>query len=196
MGKTIATCFKRVGANGATMVEDGQVHARTAPLLSLPYGVESRCSPLSCLLNCECPAPTSIMLPPHPLSIAYLSHSFQCYPLTLTRFRRLSPRALCQTLIDEIDFTEGMEIERGYLSPYFVQNQELQTCEFTNPKILITDRKIANMNELVPLLEGLIKTKVISDAWESVVGGEWGVLYQYLHAVGWRDIGGQHLLVG
>ena len=45
-------------------------------------------------------------------------------------------------------------------SPYFVQNQELQTCEFSNPKVLITDRKIQNMNELVPLLEGLIKTKV------------------------------------
>lgn len=70
------------------------------------------------------------------------------------------PAAWLQTLIDEIEFTEGMEIERGYISPYFVQNQELQTCDFNKPRILITDRKITNMNELVPLLEGLIKTKV------------------------------------
>jgi len=87
MGRTIASCFKRVGANGATMVEDGQ------------------------------------------------------------------------TLVDEIDFTEGMEIERGFISPYFVKNQEAQTCEMESPRVLITDRKITNMNELVPLLEGLVQSK-------------------------------------
>ena len=62
MGRTIASCFKRVGQNGATMVEDGQ------------------------------------------------------------------------TLVDEIDFTEGMEIERGFISPYFVKNQEAQTCEMEDPR--------------------------------------------------------------
>ena len=87
MGRTIASCFKRVGANGATMVEDGQ------------------------------------------------------------------------TLTDEIDFTEGMEIDRGFISPYFVKNQEAQTCEMESPRILITDRKINNMNELVPVLEGLVQSK-------------------------------------
>jgi len=86
MGRTISNCFKRVGPNGATTVEDGQ------------------------------------------------------------------------TLVDEIDFTEGMELDRGYLSPYFVKNQESQSCELENPRVLITDRKIQNMNELVPILEGLIKT--------------------------------------
>merc|ERR1719263_756943 len=87
MGRTIANCFKRVGSNGATMVEDGQ------------------------------------------------------------------------TLMDEIDFTEGMEIERGYISPYFVKNQETQTCELESPRVLVTDRKIGNMNDLVPLLEGLVQSK-------------------------------------
>ena len=87
MGRTIASCFKRVGQNGATMVEDGQ------------------------------------------------------------------------TLMDEIDFTEGMEIERGFISPYFVKNQEAQTCEMETPRILVTDRKIGNMNELVPILEGLVQSK-------------------------------------
>jgi len=87
MGRTIANCFKRTGANGATMVEDGQ------------------------------------------------------------------------TLTDEIEFTEGMEIERGYISPYFVKNQETQTCELEGPRILVTDRKIGNMNDVVPLLEGLVQSK-------------------------------------
>ncbi len=132
MGRTIASCFKRVGQNGATMVEDGQ------------------------------------------------------------------------TLVDEIDFTEGMEIERGFISPYFVKNQEAQTCEMEDPRskrhaarlrmgffrllslilsldllthtlslalafasslysatptVLVTDRKIGNMNELVPILEGLVSSK-------------------------------------
>jgi len=87
MGRTIANCFKRTGANGATMVEDGQ------------------------------------------------------------------------TLTDEIEFTEGMEIERGYISPYFVKNQETQTCELESPRVLVTDRKIGNMNDLVPLLEGLVQSK-------------------------------------
>ena len=87
MGRTIASCFKRVGSNGATMVEDGQ------------------------------------------------------------------------TLMDEIDFTEGMEIDRGFVSPYFVKNQEAQTCEMDAPRILVTDKKIGNMNELVPVLEGLVTSK-------------------------------------
>ena len=87
MGRTIANCFKRTGANGATMVEDGQ------------------------------------------------------------------------TLTDEIEFTEGMEIERGFISPYFVKNQETQTCELEGPRILVTDRKIGNMNDVVPLLEGLVQSK-------------------------------------
>lgn len=87
MGRTISTCFNRVGANGATMVEDGQ------------------------------------------------------------------------TLTDEIDFTEGMEIDRGFVSPYFVKNQETQLCEMESPRVLITDRKIGNMQEIVPLLEGLVASK-------------------------------------
>jgi len=87
MGRTIASCFQRVGPNGATTVEEGQ------------------------------------------------------------------------TLVDEIDFTEGMEIDRGFLSPYFVKNQETQMCEMESPRILVTDRKIGNMQDLVPVLEGLVNSK-------------------------------------
>merc|ERR1719316_2220452 len=87
MGRTISSCFKRVGKNGATMVEDGQ------------------------------------------------------------------------TLVDEIEFTEGMELDRGYISGYFVSNQELQACQMERPRVLVTDKKINFMNELVGVLEPLVKSR-------------------------------------
>lgn len=64
-----------------------------------------------------------------------------------------------QTLVDEIEFTEGLTIDRGYISPYFVKDQERQVAELVNPKILVTDAKIDNVNEVVPLLEQLVKSK-------------------------------------
>lgn len=64
-----------------------------------------------------------------------------------------------QVLTDEIDFTEGMEIDRGYSSPYFIKNQETQSAQFNKPRMLITDRKLTNMNEMVTLLEAIVKLK-------------------------------------
>jgi chaperonin GroEL len=64
-----------------------------------------------------------------------------------------------QTLVDEIEFTEGLTIDRGFISPYFVKDQERQIAEMINPRILVTDAKIDNVNELVPLLEQLVKSK-------------------------------------
>jgi len=53
----------------------------------------------------------------------------------------------------EVTTVEGMQFDRGYLSPYFVTNPEKMTTEFENPSILITDKKISNINELLPVLE-------------------------------------------
>ena len=64
-----------------------------------------------------------------------------------------------QTLIDEIEFTEGLTIDRGYLSPYFVKDAERQVCELVNPRVLVTDKKIQSVQDLVPILEQLVKTK-------------------------------------
>jgi chaperonin GroEL len=64
-----------------------------------------------------------------------------------------------QTLFDEIEFTEGLTIDRGYVSPYLVKDQERQIAELTSPRVLVTDAKIDNVNELVPLLEQLVKSK-------------------------------------
>lgn len=52
----------------------------------------------------------------------------------------------------------GMQFDRGYLSPYFVTNTEDMTAEYENPFILIHDKKISNMQEIVPLLEKVIST--------------------------------------
>ncbi len=54
---------------------------------------------------------------------------------------------------DELDVVEGMQFDRGYLSPYFVTNSEKMTAEMDNPMILITDGKISNLKDLIPLLE-------------------------------------------
>ncbi len=54
---------------------------------------------------------------------------------------------------DELDVVEGMQFDRGYLSPYFVTNSEKMTTELDNPLILVTDFKISNLKDLIPLLE-------------------------------------------
>jgi len=64
-----------------------------------------------------------------------------------------------QTLNDEVEFTEGLTIDRGFLSPYFVKDTERQICEMTNPRLLVTDKKISSVQDLIPLLEQLVKTK-------------------------------------
>ena len=64
-----------------------------------------------------------------------------------------------QTLVDEIEFTEGLTIERGYVSPYLVKDQERQVAEMVNPRVLVTDAKIDNVNDVIPLLEKIVKTK-------------------------------------
>ncbi|MCL5433058.1 MAG: chaperonin GroEL [Patescibacteria group bacterium] len=60
-------------------------------------------------------------------------------------------------LSTEIEYKEGMEFDRGYASPYFVTNPDKMEAEIENPYILITDKKISALNELLPFLESLIK---------------------------------------
>ena len=54
---------------------------------------------------------------------------------------------------DDLEVVEGMQFDRGYLSPYFVTNSEKMTCEMDNPIILLTDTKITSLKDLVPVLE-------------------------------------------
>jgi chaperonin GroEL len=54
---------------------------------------------------------------------------------------------------DDLEVVEGMQFDRGYLSPYFVTNTQKMTCELDNPLILITDNKISSLKDLIPVLE-------------------------------------------
>jgi chaperonin GroEL len=58
---------------------------------------------------------------------------------------------------NELDVVEGMQFDRGYLSPYFVNNQSTMTVELEEPMILLYDKKISNIRDLLPILEGVAK---------------------------------------
>jgi chaperonin GroEL len=61
-------------------------------------------------------------------------------------------------LENELDVVEGMQFDRGYLSPYFINNQQSMQAELEDPYILLHDKKIANVRELLPVLEGVAKS--------------------------------------
>jgi chaperonin GroEL len=61
-------------------------------------------------------------------------------------------------LTNELEVVEGMQFDRGYLSPYFINNQQNQTSELEKPVILLVDKKISNIRELLPLLESVAKS--------------------------------------
>jgi chaperonin GroEL len=58
---------------------------------------------------------------------------------------------------NELDVVEGMQFDRGYLSPYFVNEQQTMTADLENPFVLLFDKKISNIRDLLPTLEGVAK---------------------------------------
>lgn len=61
-------------------------------------------------------------------------------------------------LENELDVVEGMQFDRGYLSPYFISNQQAQSAELEKPYVLLIDKKVSNIRELLPILEAVAKT--------------------------------------
>lgn len=59
---------------------------------------------------------------------------------------------------DTLDVVEGMQFDRGYISPYFINKQDSMTAELDSPFILLVDKKISNIRELIPVLEGVAKS--------------------------------------
>jgi len=60
-------------------------------------------------------------------------------------------------LENELDVVEGMQFDRGYLSPYFINNQQSMQCELDDPFVLLHDKKISSVRDLLPILEGVAK---------------------------------------
>jgi chaperonin GroEL len=63
-----------------------------------------------------------------------------------------------KSLQTELDVVEGMQFDRGYISPYFVTNAEKMTCELEDPYILLFEKKLSNMQDMLPLLEAVVQS--------------------------------------
>ena len=63
-----------------------------------------------------------------------------------------------KTLESSLDVVEGMQFDKGYLSPYFVTNPEAMECELENPFILLFEKKISNLQDMLPLLQAVAKS--------------------------------------
>merc|ERR1719330_717522 len=64
-----------------------------------------------------------------------------------------------KTLENELEVVEGMKFDRGYISPYFITNAKTQTVDLENPHILLVEKKVSNLQQLVPILESIVKSQ-------------------------------------
>lgn len=64
-----------------------------------------------------------------------------------------------KTLYNELEVVEGMKFDRGFISPYFITDTKTQTVEMENPLILLVEKKVSSLQQIVPLLEGVVKSQ-------------------------------------
>jgi len=64
-----------------------------------------------------------------------------------------------KTLENELEVVEGMKFDRGFISPYFISNAKTQEVELENPMILLVEKKVSNIQQILPLLENIVKSQ-------------------------------------
>jgi len=64
-----------------------------------------------------------------------------------------------KTMVNELEVIEGMRFDRGYISPYFINDNKAQVCEYENPLILLVESKVSSLQSIVPLLESVVRSQ-------------------------------------
>src|SRR3989304_2929546 len=65
---------------------------------------------------------------------------------------------LAKGIKTEVEYVEGMNFDRGYISPYFITNAERMECVIEDPYVLITDKKLSSVNDILPVLEKVLQS--------------------------------------
>jgi len=85
-----------------------------------------------------------------------------CYYFGVGRQHRMR-----QTLLNELEVVERMKFDRGFISPYFITNAKTQEVELENPLILLVEKKISNIQQILPFEKNLYYEKIIEILWNS-----------------------------
>ena len=72
-------------------------------------------------------------------------------------------------LENELDVVEGMQFDRGYLSPYFINNQDSMAADLDEPYILLCDKKISNIRDMLPILENVAKAQAFAEMTKHII---------------------------